>query len=163
MKVVHESHHRLWGFRIAPIAVALVSTALLAGTGSAAFAVPSRAARPAVTIPTPPKNAAVAAMVPASIKKKGSVSAAMDATYPPDEFIAANGTTIIGMDADFNAALGAVMGVKWNGVNVTFDTIIAGLGAGKYDVGNSSFVELAQAKRAHEPVRPHGLCRDRDD
>jgi len=47
--------------------------------------------------------------VPASIKKRGYVSAAMDASYPPDEFVAANGTTIIGMDADFNAALGAVM------------------------------------------------------
>jgi polar amino acid transport system substrate-binding protein len=139
MNAVHASKHRLRGFRLAPIAVALASTALLAGTGTAAFAGQSRAAHPAVTIPTPPRDPSVAALVPASIKKQGFISAAMDATYPPDEFVAANGTTIIGMDADFNAALGAVMGVPWRGVNTTFGTIIAGLQANKFDVGNSSF------------------------
>ena len=71
----------------------------------------------------------------------------MDATYPPDEFVAANGTTIVGMDADFNVALGAVMGVPWRGINATFDTIITGLTSGKYDVGNSSFtVEASREK-----------------
>jgi len=47
------------------------------------------------------------------------------------------------MDADFSAALGAVMGVKWVDVDATFDTIIAGLQAGKFDVGNSSFTVTA--------------------
>ena len=89
----------------------------------------------------------VAALVPASIKKKGFVSAAMDATYPPDEFVAANGTTIIGMDADFNVALGAVMGVPWKGVNTTFGTIIAGLQANRFDVGNSSFTVTAAREK----------------
>lgn len=67
----------------------------------------------------------------------------MDATYPPDELVAPNGHTIIGMDADFNAALGAVMGVKWKAVNATFGTIILGLRSGKFDVGNSSFTVTA--------------------
>ena len=71
----------------------------------------------------------------------------MDATYPPDEFVAANGTTIIGMDADFNVALGAVMGVKWILINVTFDTIIAGLQSGKFDVGNTSFTVTAAREK----------------
>ena len=74
----------------------------------------------------------------------------MDATYPPDEFVAANGTTIVGMDADFSAALGAVMGVKWVDLDATFDTIIAGLQAGKFDVGNSSFtVTTAREKQVN--------------
>ena len=150
MKVVHESPRRTRRFRVAPISVAIVGAALLAGTGTAAFAAPSRATRPAVTIPTPPKDPAVAALVPASIRAKGSVSSAMDATYPPDEFVAANGTTIVGMDADFSAALGAVMGVKWVDLDATFDTIIAGLQAGKFDVGNSSFtVTTAREKQVN--------------
>jgi len=92
----------------------------------------------------------VAALVPASIRAKGSVVSAMDATYPPDEFVAANGTTIVGMDADFSAALGAVMGVKWVDVDATFDTIIAGLQAGKFGVGNSSFtVTTAREKQVN--------------
>ena len=64
---------------------------------------------------------------------------AVDATYPPDESIGPDGHTIVGMDADLGDALGTVMGVKWNLVNASFDTIIPGLQSGKYDVGLSSF------------------------
>jgi polar amino acid transport system substrate-binding protein len=81
----------------------------------------------------------VEALVPSAIKAKGTVTVAMDATYPPDESIASDGHTIIGMDADLGKALGAAMGIKWNLVNASFDTIIPGLQSGKYDVGLSSF------------------------
>ncbi len=146
MRMDHESPHNYRRSRVAVVAVALSGAALLVpGTGSA-FA-PSGAQHVAVTIPTPPKDPAVVALVPASIRAKGSVSSAMDATYPPDEFVAANGTTIVGMDADFSAALGAVMGVKWVDLDATFDTIIAGLQAGKFDVGNSSFTVTAAREK----------------
>ncbi len=150
MRMDHESPHNYRRSRVAVVAVALSGAALLVpGTGSA-FAAPSGAQHAAVAIPTPPKDPAVAALVPASIRAKGSVSSAMDATYPPDEFVAANGTTIVGMDADFSTALGAVMGVKWVDLDATFDTIIAGLQAGKFDVGNSSFtVTTAREKQVN--------------
>ena len=132
---------------VVAVSGALVGATVLAGTGIAAYGAQSATHAQEVTIPTPPKDPAAAALVPASIKQKGYVAAAMDATYPPDEFVAANGTTIIGMDADFNVALGAVMGVKWKGINATFDTILAGLAGGKFDVGNSSFtVEASREK-----------------
>ena len=150
MRMDHESPHNYRRSRVAVVAVALSGAALLVpGTGTA-FAAPSGAQHAAVAIPTPPKDPAVAALVPASIRAKGSVSSAMDASYPPDEFVAANGTTIVGMDADFSAALGAVMGVKWVDLDATFDTIIAGLQAGKFDVGNSSFtVTTAREKQVN--------------
>jgi polar amino acid transport system substrate-binding protein len=129
------------------VGVSVLAAALIAGTGTVASAAPSRAGHAAVTIPLPKKDPMVAALVPTSIRKKGSVTVAMDATYPPDEFVAANGTTIVGMDADFNVALGAIMGIKWNGVNATFDTIIVGLKSGKYDVGNSSFTVTAAREK----------------
>jgi polar amino acid transport system substrate-binding protein len=84
-------------------------------------------------------NAAVAKLVPASIKSKGTLTVAADATYPPDESIASDGHTVIGMDADLAKALAGVMGLKANVINVTFDSIIPGLAAGKYDMGASSF------------------------
>ena len=150
MRMDHESPHNYRRSRVAVVAVALSGAALLVpGTGTA-FAAPSGAQHAAAAIPTPPKDPAVAALVPASIRAKGSVSSAMDATYPPDEFVAANGTTIVGMDADFSTALGAVMGVKWVDLDATFDTIIAGLQAGKFDVGNSSFtVTTAREKQVN--------------
>lgn len=83
----------------------------------------------------------VEALVPASVKKKGTLTVAADASYAPDEFIGPNGHTVVGMDADLAKALGAVMGLKVNVVNATFATIIPGLAAARYDIGASSFTD----------------------
>jgi polar amino acid transport system substrate-binding protein len=66
---------------------------------------------------------------------------AADATYAPNEFIAPDGHTVIGMDADLSNALAGVMGLKATISNVKFDAIIPGLAAGKYDMGASSFTD----------------------
>jgi polar amino acid transport system substrate-binding protein len=66
---------------------------------------------------------------------------AADASYAPDEFFASDGKTVIGMDADLSKALAAVMGLKANVVNATFDTIIPDLHSGKFDMGASSFTD----------------------
>jgi polar amino acid transport system substrate-binding protein len=92
-------------------------------------------------------NPAVAALVPAAIKSKGTLTVAADASYAPDEFIGPDGHTVVGMDADLSKALAAVMGLKANVVNATFATIIPGLAAGRYDMGASSFSDtLAREK-----------------
>ena len=72
-------------------------------------------------------------------KYASGIRMAMDATYPPDEFIQ-NGN-IVGFDADLGQALGKVVGVKVTLVDATFDTIIPGIEDGKFDVGNSSFTD----------------------
>jgi polar amino acid transport system substrate-binding protein len=92
-------------------------------------------------------NAAIAAQVPAAIKSTGKLTVAADATYAPNEFIAPDGHTVIGMDADLMNALGAVMGLKVDIVNATFDTIIPGLAAGKYDIGASSFTDTKEREK----------------
>jgi len=91
--------------------------------------------------------ASIASQVPASIKSKGTLIVAADATYPPDEFIASDGHTVIGMDPDLMQALAAVMGLKVAVKNATFDSIIPGLAAGKYDVGASSFTDNKEREK----------------
>ncbi len=86
-------------------------------------------------------NPSVTKLVPAAIKSKGTLTVAQDASYAPDEFFASDGHTIIGMDTDLVKALGAVMGLKVNPVNATFDSIIPGLAAAKYDMSASSFTD----------------------
>ena len=134
-------------------------------------------------------NAAVAALVPAALKSKGTLTVAADATYAPNEFIASDGHTVIGMDADLMKALAAVMGLKVNVVNATFDSIIPGLAAGKYDVGASSFTDTKEREKTvdfvdyftagesfftkasggatinsdRRPLRPHGRRREGHD
>lgn len=85
--------------------------------------------------------ASPASQVPASIKSKGTLTVAADATYAPNEFIASNGKTVVGMDADLAQAIGKQLGLKVKVVNATFDSIIPGLAAGKYDLGMSSFTD----------------------
>jgi polar amino acid transport system substrate-binding protein len=90
---------------------------------------------------------AVAALVPAAIKSKGTIVIAADATYPPNEFIGPDGKTVVGMDADLAQALAKVMGIKAQVRNASFDGIIPGLAAGKYDLGMSSFTDTKEREK----------------
>jgi polar amino acid transport system substrate-binding protein len=93
------------------------------------------------------KNSSIAAQVPPAIKSKGTLTIAADATYAPNEFIKPGSSTVIGMDADLAKALGQVMGLKVNVQNVTFDSIIPGLAAHKYDLGMSSFTDTKEREK----------------
>jgi len=112
---------------------ARTSAALLAGLVVAAIGASAAAAS------TVDKKAA--ALVPAALAKKGTVTVAADATYAPNEFIGPNGHTVVGMDADLANAIFPLLGLKVNMVNATFATIIPGLTSGKFDVGMSSFTD----------------------
>ncbi len=124
-------------------AVAL-TVLVLAGCGSSKSSTTSSTAS---TLTTPATDATIAAQVPAAIKSKGTLTVASDATYAPNEFIASDGHTVVGMDVDLVDALAAVMGLKAHFVNVTFDTIIPGLAAGKYDLGASSFTDTTERQK----------------
>lgn len=122
----------------ARLGVPAFSVLVLAACGS------SSSTTTTTTATTPSSaNAAIAA----EIKSTGTLTVAADATYAPNEFIASDGHTVIGMDADLMHALGAVMGLKVNIVNATFDTIIPGLAAGKYDMGASSFTDTKEREK----------------
>jgi polar amino acid transport system substrate-binding protein len=119
----------------------------LAGCGSS-----SSSSSSTTTASTAGANAAIAAEVPAAIKSKGTLTVASDATYAPNEFIAPDGHTVVGMDVDLMDAIGAQMGLKVKFVNATFDTIIPGLAAGKYDLGSSSFTDTKEREKTVEFV-----------
>lgn len=92
-------------------------------------------------------NPAVAKLVPAAIKSKGTLVVAADASYAPNEFVAPDGHTVIGMDPDLMKAIASQMGLKVSVVNVPFASILAGLAAGKYDVGASSFTDTKERQK----------------
>jgi polar amino acid transport system substrate-binding protein len=123
------------------LAACTLAAVLVTGCGSSSSTTTTKAASTSTTTPATSEIASIAAEVPASVKSKGTYTVAADATYAPNEFIANNGHTVVGMDADLAKALGAVMGLKINIVNATFDSIIPGIQAGKYDMGASSFTD----------------------
>jgi polar amino acid transport system substrate-binding protein len=95
----------------------------------------------------PGEVAHIAAMLPASVKSKGSVTIATDASYAPMEFYASNGKTIVGMDPDLADAIGKVLGLKVKIVNASFDSIIPALQAGKYDFSMSAFTDTKKREQ----------------
>jgi polar amino acid transport system substrate-binding protein len=95
------------------------------------------------------KDPAIAAQAQkANLVSPGQLSVAADATYAPDEFIQAGTSgTVIGMDADLAKAIAQLMGLQANVQNQTFDSIIPGLAAGKYDLGMSSFTDTLDREK----------------
>src|SRR5712692_9962623 len=122
------------------IAVSMVLVLAVAGCGS------SKKSSTSANV-SASESSSVAAEVPAAVKSKGTLAVAADATYAPNEFIAPDGHTVIGMYADLAKALAGVMGLKAKLANATFDSILPGLAAKKYDLGMSSFTDTREREK----------------
>jgi polar amino acid transport system substrate-binding protein len=134
--------------RISVALVVAVATVLAAGCGSSDDNGGSSSKSSGASSSTTPKeNSSVAAQVPAAVKSKGTLTVAADASYPPNEYIGKDGKTVEGMDADLAKALAATMGLKAQVRNATFDSIIPGLAAKKYDLGMSSFTDTKEREK----------------
>jgi len=94
-----------------------------------------------------PADDALAKMVPANVKSDGKLTIATDASYPPNEFTLEGSDDIIGMDVDLGNAIGKVLGVDVQFVNASFDGILAGLQAGRYELGMSSFTDTKEREQ----------------
>ena len=94
-----------------------------------------------------PADDTLANMVPANFKADGKLVIATDATYPPNEFTLEGSDEIIGMDVDLGNAIGKVLGVETEFVNASFDGILAGLQAGRYELGMSSFTDTKEREQ----------------
>jgi polar amino acid transport system substrate-binding protein len=107
---------------------------------TAVVAAPVPAGAASSSIPTAPLNRSLAAAVPSAVKASG-LTVASDATYAPDEFVATDGSTLIGMDPDLVKAIGQVLGLKVTLTNASFPTIIPAMQSGKFNLGASSFTD----------------------
>jgi polar amino acid transport system substrate-binding protein len=78
-------------------------------------------------------DSAATALLPADIKKAGKITMAADLHYPPTSFLAEDQKTPIGYNVDIAKLLGQVLGLKVEIKNVTWDGVIPGIAAGRYD------------------------------
>jgi polar amino acid transport system substrate-binding protein len=136
---------------VARIGVLALTVLALAGCGSSSSNSSSTTSTTSATTTGTSTSsgvvASVAKLVPAAIKSKGTLNVATEAQYAPNEFIAPDGHTIIGMDPDMLKALGEVMGLKVDMINANFEAIIPGIQAGRYDVGASSFTDTKEREK----------------
>ena len=115
---------------------AIVGLALSA-CGSSSLSTPAASNTAAAT--TQSADAALKAMLPATVKSSGQIVVGTDATYAPNEFLNADGKTVEGMDVDLFNAVAQKLGVKVVWTPASFDSIITGVQGKKFDMGVSSF------------------------
>jgi polar amino acid transport system substrate-binding protein len=136
---IHRTLRPLLATGVVFLFIVLLAAGCGSGTGTSTSTTPAAAPSGAVS--------SIAAQVPATIRAKGTLAVAADATYAPNEFIGSDGRTVAGWDAALARALGQVLGLKVAVVNATFDTIIPRLVSGKYDLGMSSFTDTKEREK----------------
>jgi polar amino acid transport system substrate-binding protein len=131
---------------VAAAAAVVLGLVVLAGCGSSSSSSSSTTSS-STSSSASTANASLAGQVPAAIKSKGTLNVATEAQYAPNEFIASDGHTVIGMDAELMEAIASTLGLKAKLINSDFETIIPGLAAGRYDLGISSFTDTKEREK----------------
>lgn len=114
---------------LAGVAALVLATAAVTGA--------SAAERSKAALPPIKENAALHALLPASIQSNG-LSIATDPEAPPYEFYAPDNKTIIGADIDLAKGVAAVLGVKANFTALAFPGIIPAIKSGRFDMSISA-------------------------
>ncbi|MFF9196417.1 ABC transporter substrate-binding protein [Streptomyces sp. NPDC014779] len=134
------------------VAFALITTAALAltacGSGTPATAPAGAAGKDGAAqgaLPTEDvvagvrKNEAAAKLLPADVRERGSFTLAASVGSPPSSAYLPDGRTVVGLDADFAAAVAKALGLEVKREVAGFEAILPALGSGKYDVGTGNF------------------------
>lgn len=124
------------------VAAFSVATMALSGCSDPGAAASPHASTDATTTPSTASpqvqvDKAAHAALPADFRDKGKLVVTMSQSSPPLHFMAADGTTTIGVDPDIALALGQALGLPTTISSGTFDAIIPGLAAGKFDLAVS--------------------------
>lgn len=93
----------------------------------------------------------IAALLPQSVKDKGTLIIGASTDYAPAEFRADDLKTAIGYDVDMGKALGNVLGLKAEVVDGEFASLLPGIGS-KYDIGISSFTITPERTKSYNMV-----------
>ncbi|WP_030814516.1 ABC transporter substrate-binding protein [Streptomyces sp. NRRL S-337] len=139
-------------------ATALLSTAVLALTacGSGDPSDSAGATGPAAAhakIPTTDvvsgvtKDPAAAELLPAEVRKRGTLALAAAVGTPPGATYLPDGTTLAGQDIDFADAVGKALGLRIHREVASFEAILPALDSGKYDVGTGNFGVTDERRR----------------
>jgi cystine transport system substrate-binding protein len=98
---------------------------------------------------------ALAADLLDTVKARGTLRIAMEGTYPPFNFKDGKSGQLAGYDVDVAKAVAARLGLKPEFVTTEWSAILAGLGAGKYDVIVSQVGITAKRAQAFDFSQPY--------
>lgn len=117
------------------------SSAASSAQSSAASSAKSSAAPSAMSsgspssVPQPGVDSTAAALLPDDVRTRGTLVVAMDGSQgKPFTFFGPDNKTLEGLTVDLANALGGALGVKLQFENTSFDSLIPGLQASRYDL-----------------------------
>jgi polar amino acid transport system substrate-binding protein len=88
-------------------------------------------------------DAALHNALPATVRTRGVLHIATDASYAPASSFGADGRTIVGFEPDLASALGRVLGVKVRFVNTDFSEVLPRVAAHRVDLAMSAITDTA--------------------
>ena len=83
-------------------------------------------------------------LLPADLQKGGTITMAADLHYPPTSFLDDDNKTPIGYNVDIAHLLGESLGLKVEVKNVTWDGVIPGIAAHRYDFTATNMTPTAE-------------------
>ena len=99
----------------------------------------------------PQKDPALAKLVPKDIAKRGTVTAATNTPYAPNEFKDSDGN-IIGVEMDMVKAAGAVLGLDVRPRQMDFSLILPAISAGSIEMGASALTDTEERQKNYDFV-----------
>jgi polar amino acid transport system substrate-binding protein len=85
--------------------------------------------------------------LPAGILARGTVRVGGGDPYPPASLFAPDGRTLVGFEPDLAAALGRVLGVRFQFVNVDFSDLLTQLRRHRIDIAMASMTDNAERQK----------------
>ncbi|WP_445282124.1 transporter substrate-binding domain-containing protein [Streptomyces sp. DSM 118148] len=95
----------------------------------------------------------ISAELPAALKKSGKLEigiGALPAGFPPLAYVGSDQKTLTGAEPDFGRLVAAVLGLKPEVKNSTWENLFVGIDSGKVDVGFSNVTDTEERKKKYE-------------
>ncbi|MFC7596576.1 ABC transporter substrate-binding protein [Terrabacter sp. GCM10028922] len=132
-KTMMSSRRRLCVAALGPVVLLTATACGGSSAGEAAGAADAAPSGPAGSLPQVQPVAAAVKLLPAAVKERGTLTMAADLHYPPTSFLDTDDKTPIGYNVDIATLLAQSLGMKLEIKNVSFDGVIPGIAAGRYD------------------------------
>lgn len=137
------------------LAVATLVTACGGGEeGAGAGGAGGGGEAPAATAPAAEveADAQLTAMLPQEVQDAGSVDIGTEALYPPYEFLAEDGQTIIGLDPDLVEAITSRLGIDYTLTSTAFDGLLPALDGDRYDLVAAAVTDTTARQQNYDFV-----------
>ncbi|MFF9702317.1 ABC transporter substrate-binding protein [Streptomyces griseofuscus] len=100
-----------------------------------------------------PKVASLHAELPAAVRERGTLDIVVGALpdgFPPLAYIGGDQKTLTGAEPDFGRLVAAVLGLKPQLANATWENMFVGIDSGKADVGFANITDTEERKKKYD-------------